>query len=182
MKIERLTDITGPRSATNFEISYCSADGGVCVQKEKMTSHELKQFLNSMASKPVFICYMDENDELGRFSYINSIGQVRRQPMAFRSCARYFLRQFIEDAVYHSVEGTGSFEVHPIVPEDVTQGWISLYYSRANQLFKATAAISLTKIGIKHCRRRDKFDDVYGTALPTYSYELTCGICLIKAL
>jgi hypothetical protein len=92
------------------------------------------------------------------------------------------LKQFFEDAVWHSHEGTGTFEIYPLSPNHVADGWISLYYSRANSLFKSLSNQSLLKIGIRHQQRRNGYDDEYGTALPRYSYELTCAVCLIKDL
>ena len=157
------------------------------VKSTEISAEALLRLLNDRSNYPLFICQLQTKNDFGAYSFIDPSGALHRQAKDHRSCGRYFLKQLFEDASLHAVDGAGCFEVFPLPTlrgkeNDVISGWISHYYSRANDLFRALTNRPLQAIGLFNKRRRDSAEDEHGNALPVYRYDLTCSLLIIQSI
>lgn len=186
--IQKLTEIILPPIEARYSVGSLVVDNDGAIykvtKKEPMDGAALIEIVNSL-SYPLFICHLASKDDFGHYVYIDESGRVRKQLTDQRSCGRYFLRQFFEDAILNSFQGTGSLEVYALPHKydkdgDLVNGWVTHYFSRANDIFRNLSGRSLNSIGLYNKRRRDSYEDENGNALPVYRYDLKCNLLLIQ--
>lgn len=192
--IGRLTEVLNPPLEEMYRVSYILArsdDTGTRFERVKnrqMPRADLLDFLNQPHLTPVLVCQVEDRHDPGSFAFIDEARDVfrnARESVAFRKCGRFFLRQLIEDATHNAVDGSGRFEVHPLPANpgddsDLINGAISRYFTRGNTIFKQLAGRDLHSIGLRRHGRRDSYVDENGNTLPTYAYQLTCSLVLIR--
>ena len=186
MGIQRLTGIILPPIDPHYSLSSVMIDrsnGNLQFHKTKKVPIDNESLLDIIKGTKgeLLICHLTSKNDIGNYAFIDESGKVTKQLTNQRSNGRFFLKQFFEDAVLNSFQGTGSFEVYPLPhSKDLENGQITHYYSRANDIFRALSGKSLESIGLGNKRRRDSYEDENGNALPVYRYDLTCNLLLIQ--
>src|SRR5690606_17002259 len=101
MNSDLLSSYIGPPVSSSYEVNYREALSQKPMLKVVMSREELKEFFLKRTTSPLFIGVFRDKNDLGIYSFVSDQGPFIQKNL-YRSCGRFFLKQFLEEAILHS--------------------------------------------------------------------------------